>query len=169
MSTNSVREAANKSAGMVYGEKVEYTASSNNYFGTDQPLGSTPTLYISLTGSDGRPVENFWLDTVRHYLDVNGGVHTYQLYLLEDTQANDVQSKGDLVYDSASAKAEATAYEQEWHGRGSPGAVTTAEYQLPKIVKLAVPGRLYYMIDWSTAPTSSVNGYIKVRGRPLLA
>lgn len=169
--TETVRISMAKLAGIVLGEKVEYAASSSsNFFITDQALGATPTLYIELTGSDGKPVERLWLDHVRHYLDMTtgDGTPTYRLYLLEDAQADNVRNQSDVVFDSAATKAEATAYEYDWHGKGSPGAVTTAEYQLPKLVKLASPGRLYYMIDWTTiGAASSVQGYIKVRGRPL--
>lgn len=159
-----VRLATARLAGMVHGEKTEYAYSTAGYFRTDQGLGSTPTLYISLTSTDGRPVENFYLEEVRYYLDVNGGTHTYQLYLLEATSADDVQNKSDIVFDSGASQAEATSY--TWIPQGH---ATTTSYQLPRLVKLTVQDRLYYMIDWSAAPTSSVQGYIKVRGRPLLA
>jgi hypothetical protein len=164
-----VKQAANKTAGIVYGEKAEYAYSSNNYFNTDQAMGTTPTLTFTVSGQDGRPVKNFWLDSVKFYFDVNGGVHTYRLYLLEDNSADDVQQFGDIAFDSAGSKAEATAYRWSHSGGGAEGAGATVDAQLPRLVRLATNGTIYYMIDWSADPSgSSVQGYIKLRGRPLL-
>jgi len=165
-----VKQAMNKLSGFVYGEVTEYAYSSNNLFNTDQALGATPTLYITLSSVDGRPVKNFWLESVRWYLEIEGGAGiTYQLYLLEAASADDIQNRSDIVYDTYTLGAQAMAYEACLSGRGVQGAVTSVEFQLPKLVRLETPNRLLYQIDWSADPVaSSVRGYIKVRGRPLL-
>jgi len=166
---DSVKIAANRNVAVVIGDKTEYAYSDSNYFNTDQALGVTPTLYVALSTDLGGKVDidQFELTGVRYYMDVNGGSHTYRLYLLEAASADNVQNASDVLFDSGAAQAEATAYEWGIGGKGAQGAVTTAEHQLPKIVKLSVGNRLYYQIDWSTAPSSSVQGYIKIRGRLL--
>ena len=163
-----VRWASNRTNTVVIGDKTEYAYSPNNYFNADQALGVTPNRYIDLTVpgvNNQRDVNRFLLTSVRYYLDVNGGVSTYQLYLFEAASADNVQNMSDVVFDSGASQAEATAYEWNEGGSGEQGAVTTEEHQLPKIVNCAVPNRLYYQTDWDFAPASSVQGYIKLRGK----
>jgi len=132
---------------MVYGELVDVDGSSG-YFNLDQPLGTKPTLYVTLN-----PVKRFMLENVRFYMDPANDV-TYQLYLLEGSYANIVQSSSSVVFDSLSGKTKGTKY------------ISIRGNQLPIEVNLAEAGRLYYLIDWSGAP-GVTPGYIVVRGRVL--
>jgi len=135
---------------LIYGTKLD-TDGTSDYFETDQALGATPTLYIPLTPSD---VKNFVLESVRFYMNPTNAV-TYQLYLLEDAQADDVTSYGNVVFDSGSGKAADTIY------------ITARGDKLPMLAKLATAGRLYYMIDWSGAP-GNTPGFIEIRGRVMV-
>ena len=166
---DSVKTSVGRSIAVVIGAKTEYAYGTDNYFATDQAMGTQPTQYIDLTSNMGSvDIKRFLLESVKYYLDVNGGVYTYQLYLLEAASADNVQQLSDIVFDSYNAQAEATAYERNTGGGGAQGAVTTVDLQLPKIVTLSVKNRLYYMIDWNVAPGgSSAQGYIKIRGRLL--
>ena len=165
---DSVKTSVGRKVAVVVGSKTEYAYSENNYFDTDQAIGTTPTLYLDLTSEMGSvDIKRFLLESVKYYFDVNGGIHTYQLYLFEAANADDIQNLSDIVWDSYVSQAEATAYEAGVGGKGAHGAVTTVDLQLPKIVTLSVLNRLYYMINWSANPGSSFRGYIKVRGRLL--
>lgn len=134
----------------VYGEKLDSDGTSD-YFETDQPLGTTPTLYIPLTPTD---IEKFVLESVRFYMNPTNAV-TYQLYLLVDAQADDVTSYSNVVFDSGAGMADDVVY------------ITARGDKLPMLAKLATAGRLYYMIDWSGAP-GNTPGFIEIRGRVMV-
>jgi hypothetical protein len=54
-----------------------------------------------------------------------------------------------------------------YRNSGYAATITTAEvaqYKLPRLVELATPGKLYFMLDWSGAP-GVTPGFIKIRGR----
>lgn len=144
--------AVSAGARSFYAEKTEYTSSANNYFETDQPLGTTPTL--SMVGFPA--AEYIRIDTIKYQLTPTNAV-TYQLYLLEDAQANDEQSESDVFFDSDSAQASGTRYIQV--AGGSPS-------KLPITIKLATAGTIYYLVDWSAA-SGDTTGYIKVYGEVL--
>jgi len=162
---DSVRTGINRVVTAVTGEKLDL-AGTSNFFETDQALGTTPTLSISVVTSTGQPVKKFLLEEVQYYMNQTNAV-TYQLYLLEDSSADDVQQYTDLVFFSPAAQADITMYSYRTSGlqAGIAGA-EAAQYKLPRIVELATAGTLYYMIDWSGAPGDTL-GYIKIKGRLL--
>lgn len=168
---DSVRIAVNKAIAAVLGDKEDYDGTSD-YFTTDQALGATPTLYVTLeVASDDleskTDIKRFLLTNIRYLMDPTY-TQTYRLYLLEAANADDYENKSDVVFDSGASQADGTAYDVREGGKGSMGAITTADYHLPVIVSLETANRFYYQIDWASgAPTSWVKGYIKVRGRPL--
>ena len=133
---------------MVYGSLVDADGAAN-YFETDQPIGTTPTLFFVLTPST---VRRFRLTSVRFYMNPANAV-TYELYLLEAATADDVYNLSDVVFDSDALKADSVAY--SYTGSNST--------KLPTDVYLHSPPYLYYMIDWSAAP-GDTSGYIEVRG-----
>lgn len=162
---DSVRTGINRVVTAVTGEKLDL-AGTSNYFETDQNLTTLPTLSLSVTTSTGQPVKKFLLEEVQYYMNQANAV-TYQLYLLEDASADDVQQYTDLVFFSPAAQADSVMYSYRTSGlqAGIAGA-EAVQYKLPRIVELATAGTLYYMIDWSGAPGDTL-GYIKVKGRLL--
>ena len=162
---DSVRTATNRTNLVVTGEKLDL-AGTSNYFETDQALTDTPTLTITLSTSTGDPVTKFLLEDVQYVMNPTNAV-TYQLYLLEDATADDVQQTTDIAFWSPAAQADAVNYRYNSAGyQAATGTAEVAQYKLPRIVELATPNTLYYMIDWSGAP-GDTTGFIKIRGRAL--
>lgn len=162
---DSVRDALNRTNTVVSGEKLDLDGTLN-YFETDEPMGTTPTLSMAGTTSTGRPVRKFLLEEVTYYMNPTNAV-TYQLHLLEDSSADDVQQYTDQLFFSPAAQADSVIY--SYRTSGYQATVSTAEviqYKLPRIVELATPGVLYYMLDWSGAPGDTF-GFIKIKGRLL--
>lgn len=122
-----------------------------NYFETDQPIGTTPSLYLVPVPAS---TTKFVIESVRYYM-ASANNRTYELYLLEASNADDIENLGDVVFDSDALQADATAYTVI--GGDASG-------KLPMHVNLKDAGKLYYMIDWSDTP-GNTKGYIKVRGR----
>ena len=140
---------------LVYGkEVVEEAGKSSTTFKTDQVVGTDKaTLYIDLYPST---VENFRLESIKFYFKTDNA-STYRLVLLEnntDPATSPEQQKADVIYDSGSGMADSTEYVEIGGG------------VLPENVKLGNTAKLYYMIDWATAP-STAKGYIVVRGQKL--
>ncbi|GAI89576.1 unnamed protein product, partial [marine sediment metagenome] len=119
----------------VHGEKLDSDGTSD-YFETDQPLGTTPTLYIPLTPTN---VEKFVLESVRFYFNMSNSV-TFQLYLLRGARADNVTSYSDIVFDSGSGKSRDIIY------------IVARGDKLPIVVNLVEAGKLFYMLDFSGAP-----------------
>ena len=140
-------------AQLVYCKLLD-AAGTGNYFETDEAMGATPTLYMSLVPSD---VERFVLDEISYRMEAANAV-TFQLYLLEDASADDLTQLSDVIFDSGAAQARNTTY-----NISPTGAHTTL---VPRNVKLATAGKLYYMIDWSGAP-GNTPGFIYIKGRKL--
>lgn len=162
---DSVRTGVNRVVTAVTGEKLDLDG-TGNYFETDQPLTTTPSLYLTVSTSTGQPVKKFLLEEVQYFMNQTGAV-TYQLYLLEDSSADDVQQYTDLVFFSPAAQADSVFYSYRTSGVQAGIAVAEAvQYKLPRIVELATAGKLYYMIDWSGAP-GDTPGFIKIKGRLL--
>ena len=167
MSTHqdSVRTSANHLTSVATGEKITLDgAAAGVYFETDQALGDTPTLMMNVTDSIGTPVRKFLLEEVCYFMNPTAA-ETYQLYLLEDASADNVQQYTDLVFWSPAAQADSVCY--TYRNSGYAATITTAEvaqYKLPRLVELATPGKLYFMLDWSGAP-GVTPGFIKIRGR----
>ena len=162
---DTVREATNRIATMVTGELLDLTGAGAN-FTTDQAMGETPTLTMTLSTLHGLNVRKFLLEDVQYYMNPTNAV-TYQLYLLEDATADDVQQYTDIAFWSPTAQAKGVVY--RYANSGYQASLTTAEvaqYKLPKIVELAIPNKFYYMTDWSGAP-GTTPGFIKIRGRLL--
>ena len=93
------------------------------------------------------------LENIRFYMNPTNNV-TYELYLLEGSYANIVQSSSSVVFDSLGGKVKGSRY------------ISIRGNQLPIEVSLAEAGKLYYLIDWSADP-GVTPGYIVVRGRVL--
>ena len=162
---DSVRTATNRGNLVVTGEHLDL-AGTSNYFETDQALTDTPTLYMTLSTSTGDPVTKFLLEDVQYMMNPTNAV-TYQLYLLEDATADDVQQTTDVAFWSPAAQADSVNYRYTAAGyQAATGTAEVAQYKLPRIVELATPNRLYYMVDWSGAPADTP-GFIKIRGRAL--
>ena len=134
---------------MVYGSVVD-TDGTGDYFETDQAIGTTPTKYIQLYPTD---TTKFKLNSARYYFEASNDV-SFELWLLEDTNADDVQSLSDVVYNSGSGIARNTQ------------KISLNSVDLPIDVKLGTSGKLYYMLDWSGAP-GNTPGYLVVRGEKL--
>jgi hypothetical protein len=157
---DSVRTGVNRSNLVVTGEVVDGT------FTTDQAIGTTPTLTITLSTSTGEPVKKFLLEDVQFALNCTNAV-TYQLYLLEAATADDVLQTTDLAFFSPAAQADAVNYRYTNAGYSAAlGTAEAAQYKLPRIVELETPNTLYFMLDWSAAP-GATTGIIKIRGRLL--
>jgi len=137
---------------MVYG-KVLDADGSLNYFETDQAITDIATLYMTLFPTN---IKKFKLTSVKFYMDPTNAV-TYELYLLSNTVADDITNLSYVVFDSDAAKADSVAY--VYTGSNS--------IKVPTDVLLEVPGRLYYMIDWSGAP-GDTKGYLDVRGEAMI-
>ena len=132
---------------LVIGSKIDLDGTSS-YFETDQALGATPTLSITLTPAT---VYKFKINSIRYYMDWDGVATGYQLYLFEDAQADDVQNLSELVYDGGSGKADGVHYVEIGSG------------VLPIEVDLETAATLYYMVDWAGAP-GNVKGFVEIRG-----
>jgi len=162
---DSVRDGVNRISTVVRGELIDADGSAN-VFETDQALGDTPTLSITLSTSTGRPVKKFLLEDVQYYMN-QANVVTYQLYLLEAATADDVEQLTDVAFWSPAAQADSVMYRYASSGyQAAVGTAEVAQYKLPKIVELETPNTLYYMIDWSGAP-GNTSGFIRIRGRQL--
>lgn len=161
---DSVRVATNREITVVSGEKADYDG-SNGYFTTDQSWGATPTLSMTVTSSlPNVAVKKFRLEQVQYQLNPTNTV-TYELFLLEASNADNYESASDLVFDSGSAQADDKKYIHVQGGYSEDGASgsTKQGFKLPIIVELEEEGKLYYMINWSAAPATTL-GFIKVRG-----
>lgn len=164
---DSVRTGVNRISTVVNGEKLTVDGAAGGvYFETDQALGTLPTLYISLTTGTNEPVKKFLLEDVQYYMNPTAA-ETYQLYLLEAATGDDVEQLTDMAFWSPAAQADSVTYRYASSGyQAAVGTAEVAQYKMPKIVQLATPGRLYYMLDWSGAP-GVTPGFIRVRGRLL--
>ncbi len=164
---DSVRTAVNRANSVVIAELYDLTGALN-VFETDQAITDTPTLSLTVTTPTGFIVERFLMEEVCYYMNPTNAV-TYQLLLLEASNADDVQQLSDLVFFSPAAQADSVCYKYNNLGYCANVATTTAEviqYKLPVIVELTEANKLYYMINWSGAP-GDTPGFIKVRGRVL--
>ena len=135
----------------VYGEVADYDSALNTFELTGVVITDKPTLYILLDPL----VEQFILEEVTIFMDFANAV-TYQLYLLEATIADDVESRSKIVFDSGAARADATLY--KYQKGNSP--------RVPVEVTLETAGRLYWLLVFSGAP-GATSGFIKVRGSAL--
>lgn len=138
---------------MIYGELVD-TDGTGDYFETDQAIGATPTLYLQMYPTT---IKKFKINSIRYYMNQSNAV-TYELYLLENNSADNVQNLADVVFDSGPLQADSVSY-MVIEGDGSG--------KLPIIVNLADAGKLYYQVDWSGTP-GNTPGYVLVRGEKLL-
>lgn len=132
-----------------YASKVDYDGTAN-FFETDQPLGTTPTLSMTTLPATAKYAR---IDSVKYQMTPTNVV-TYELYLLEDAQADDQRSESDVFFDSGAAQASGSVYINT--GGGSTP-------KLPIVVNLGTVATIYYMIDWSAAP-GDTTGYIKISG-----
>jgi hypothetical protein len=132
---------------MVEFELIDEDGTGND-FETDQAITDTPTLTI--TCSDPT-CSRFLMTEVMYYMNPTAA-ETYEMYLLEEANADDVISLSKIVFDSEDARVDSQVY------IAAPG-----QGKLPKIVDLTVPGLLYYLMAWTGAP-GNTPGFIKVRG-----
>jgi len=160
---DTVRDATNREVTVVSGEVLHVTAGTvaDAALGVDQAFGTTPTLGITLSSTmPNKQVTKFLLTEVQYHLNPTNAV-TYTLYLLEASNADDMESSSDVVFETASAQADDIRYHHVQAGFG-----TTASYKLPVVCELENLNKLWYLIDWSGAP-GSITGYIKVKGQLL--
>jgi hypothetical protein len=150
----------------VVGDKLD-AAGTSNYFETDDdnPLTSIPTLAIDLSCKSNVTITRFLLESLDYYMNQTAAV-TYTLYLFEGASADDVTHLSELVFQSPAAQADVTLYWYRNGYSGTPDTIATLDASLPKVVKLSVPNKLYYTINWSGAP-GNTPGFITVRGRLL--
>lgn len=162
---DSVRTGTNHLSSVASGEKITLDgAAAGVYFETDEAMGATPTLTMDITDSIGTLVKKFLLEEVCYFMNPTNAV-TYQLRLLEDATADDVQQYTDVVFWGPTLQADSVVY--TYRNSGYAATLTTAEvaqYKLPRVVELATVGKLYYMLDWTGAP-GVTPGFIKVKGR----
>jgi len=162
---DSVRTGVNRLNLVVTGEYLDL-AGTSNYFETDEALTDTPSLHMVLTTSTGERVKKFLLEDVQYMMNPTAA-ETYQLYLLEDATADDVQQTTDIAFWSPAAQADSVNYRYNSAGyQAATGTAEAVQYKLPRIVELAEPGKLYYMLDWTGAP-GNTPGFIKIRGKLL--
>jgi hypothetical protein len=164
---DTVKKATNRTNSVVVGE-INDLAGTLNSFETDEAITATPTQYITLTSSTGEDVHRFELEEVVYNINPTAAV-TYQLWLLEASNADDVEQTTDVVFFSPAAQADTITYRYTKAGYSASVAGSTAEvaqYKLPVTVELENPNRLWYLTDWSGAPGNSP-GILKVRGRLL--
>ena len=159
---DSVRTGVNRTNSVVTGTLISATGAALE---TDQAMGETPTLYMSVTCNTGYPVKAFQLDEVLYNMNPTNAV-TYQLWLLEQSSADDDQQLADIVFASPAAQADDVTYRKYGHSEQADFAAPTEAFYLPRLVNLTEPGKLYYMIDWTGAPGVTA-GFIKIRGRLL--
>ena len=134
----------------VYGNKEDF-AGTSDFFETDQAITDTPTLTFTLATKDGDTVERCLITDVSVYLKPTNSV-TYELYLFEDADADNVESLSHLVFDTGAAKASDIVYKYN-----------RASGKTPFYCNLGTSNTLYYLINWSGAPGDTL-GYIRVRG-----
>lgn len=159
---DSVRVAVNRTNSVVSGSVISAAGAPLE---TDQAMGDTPTLYISVTCNNGYPVKAFQLDEVLYMVNPTNA-ETYQMWLLEQASADDNQQLADIVFATPAALVDSTTYRKYGHSEQADFAAPTEAFFLPRIVNLAEPGKLYYMLDWTGAPGNTA-GFIKIRGRLL--
>ena len=164
---DSVRDAINRVNTVVSGE-INDLAGTLNSFETDQAITDTPTKYITLTTETGKDVKRFRLEEVFYNLNMTNAV-TFQLWLLEAANADDIEQQSDVVFFTPAAQADTIGYKYTTAGySASIGGATAeaAQYKLPVTVELEDANKLYYMTDWTGAP-GDTPGILKVRGRLL--
>jgi len=123
-------------------------AGALNYFETEGVITDTPTLFIDLN-KEG--ISNFRLEELEYYLNPTNA-ETYRLILFEAAEADDLTSLSKIVFDSGALQADSTLY-----------TFTNHEDIMPRLVKLASSGRIYYMILWTGAP-GNCPGFLRGRG-----
>lgn len=121
---------------------------TGNDFETDQAITDAPTLTITLSDPY---CSRFLLTEVEWWMNPTNVV-TYEMYLLEGAEAQDVDSLAEVVFDSGLGMADSQGYNSAW-GQG----------KLPRIVDLTIPGLIYYLMDWSGAP-GNTPGLLRGRG-----
>lgn len=131
----------------VQGEMADYDSVLNTFEAFAETMATLPTRYIELDPL----VEQFELTEVSHYMNCTNAV-TYQLLLLEAADADDVESRSKIVWDSGDSKADDTPY-KSMAGNG----------KLPAKVNCEDKGRLYLLQIWSGDP-GATSGYVKIKG-----
>jgi len=136
----------------------------------DDPIGDTPTLSVTLNSygmNDQKPIWRFLLTNVRFAFDVNGGTHTIELQLFEDAAADDFTNLSNWCWSSGTGMTENKAYTFAQAGRIDSSGASAVHAGLPKILNLTEPNKVYYAVDWATAPSSSIKYYVKIMGTPM--
>lgn len=121
---------------------------TGNVFETDQAITDTPTLTITLSDPY---CSRFLLTEVTWYMNPTAG-ETYEMYLLEGAEAQDVDSLAAIVFDSGPAMVDSQVY-----------LAMEPSGKLPRLVDLTVPGLINYLMAWTGAP-GNTPGFIKGRG-----
>jgi hypothetical protein len=131
----------------VKGEMADYDSALNTFEPFTDTMDTTPTRYITLDPL----VDQFELTEVSHYMDCTNAV-TYQILLLQAAEADNVESRSKIIWDSGDSKADDTPY-KSMAGNG----------KLPASVNCEDKGRLYMLQIWSGDP-GATSGFIKVKG-----
>src|SRR4030042_1598375 len=163
--TDGCRIAANHISSVASGEKITLDgAAAGVYFETDEALGDTPTVSVTIAESLGNKPRAMLLEEVSYYMNQANAV-TYQLRLMQAATAGDPEQYTGLVFLGPPAQADTVYY--SYHATGYQATIGTeevAQYKLPRVVEFETPGVLFYMLDWSGAP-GVTPGFIKVKGR----
>lgn len=121
---------------------------TGNDFETNQAITDTPTLTITCSDPYAKRV---LLTEVMWYMNPTN-LETYEMYLLEGEEAQDVDSLAEIVFDSGPLMVDSQVY-----------LAKEASGKLPRIVDLTIPGILNYLMTWTGAP-GNTPGFIKARG-----
>ena len=119
-----------------------------SYFETEGVITDTPTLFADLSKEN---ISHFVLEELEYYLNPTNA-ETFRLILFEAASADDLTSLSNIVFDSGALQADSTLY-----------TFTNHEDIMPRLVKLGVCGRIYYMTIWTAAP-GNTPGFVRGRG-----
>jgi len=148
MNPNRAREIIARGNQLVEFEKLDPAGLLAYFEDFAQVITTTPTLLIPLNTVG---ISNFQLNEITYYMNPTNAV-TYRLLLFEAAEADDLTSLSKIIFDSGAAQADSTLY-----------TVTNNEDEMPRLVKLAESGHIYYMLIWTGDP-GNTPGWIKGRG-----
>ena len=133
---------------MVEGVLIDDDGTGND-FENVRAITDTPVEFITLSDPF---CSRFLLEEVYYWMNPTAA-ETYELVFLEAAEAQDVDSLASIVFRGGDLRADSVPY-----------LVCKGQGLLPRIVNLAVPGIIYFMMIWTGAP-GNTPGLVKFRGR----